>query len=265
MTKPLILYRKTNPPVDAVELAAIDKAGFECTFSRTTCNDRLVIARYSCLPYYKELEDDLAYQNSRLINSHSEHLYIANFDYYFDIQDYTFPTWFEFTAIPDVEQGPFIVRGRTNSRKKQWNKLMYAADRQNAIRIQCELFQDPFIGPQGLVFRKYIPLKKLGEGISGQPWTNEWRFFFLGTKQLHASYYWYEETLPLASLTQDGIDLANKVAAIISKNCNFFTVDIAEDDQGKWWVVEINDAQMSGIPSEEQSEELYINLFKGVI
>lgn len=258
--KPVILYRKTNPACDMEELSSISNAGFDLTFNRTTCSNNLVVSRYSCLPYYKELEDDLSYRDSKLINSYEQHNYIADFDYYYDLKDLTFQTWFSFTDIPSTEQGPFVVRGRTNSRKKQWNKLMFAPDRKEAVRIQCELFQDPFIGTQGLVFRKYIPLKKLGEGINGQPWTNEWRFFFLGTTELYRGYYWYDDTLHLAGLTSDGIALAHEAAKIISKKCNFFAVDIAEEENGKWWVVEINDGQMSGIPTDS-SQELYRNLY----
>lgn len=38
----------------------------------------ITIGRYSVLPFYKELEEELKLKNSKLINSYDQHLWIAN-------------------------------------------------------------------------------------------------------------------------------------------------------------------------------------------
>jgi hypothetical protein len=57
--------------------------------------------------------------------------------------------------------------------------------------------------------------------------------------------------------------LAHKVAAIVSENCNFFVVDVAQKDDGGWVVVELNHGTMSGL-SACDPEELYKNLAKAI-
>ena len=118
--------------------------------------DSLVIGRYSVLPYYDELEKDLFFRNSTLINSYKEHLFIANFHYYEYISDLTPQTWFEYEFYKCEYNGPFVVKGLTNSRKHQWNTHMFAKNKIEALHIASKLANDPLIGQQGIIYRKYI-------------------------------------------------------------------------------------------------------------
>lgn len=263
----IVLFRQSD--LDSLSELETCKKYFTTTPNRTLCSDSLVIGRYSVLPYYHELYNDLACNDCKLINDFEQFDYVAGMYYYNDIKDYTFPTWFDSVAhIPQDEQGPFIVKGRTNSRKSEWRSLMYAKDKADAIRIQCELYKDPFIGPQGLVFRKYIPLKRLGQSpITGQPYVNEWRFFFYKDKLLAKSFYWTnanESDILKAELSKEGIDLAFLVANILKENTNFFAIDIAQKEDGDWIVVEVNDGQMAGLPMVEMADDLYSNLAKAL-
>lgn len=204
-----------------------------------------VIGRFSVLPFYKELEKDLENRHCKLINSYLEHRYIANFDYYQDIKDYTFKTYFDLTEIPE---GQFVVKGRTNSRKSHWNTKMYCPTRAAAIELATELMQDPLIGDQGVITRHYEPLKLIEEGINGIKFVNEHRIFYYKDQMIASGFYWSQcDSREKAELTKEGIDIANKVAAIISKRVNFFVVDVAQKADGSWIVVEINDGQMSGL------------------
>jgi hypothetical protein len=53
----------------------------------------LVIGRYSVLPFYREVEADLAVNGCKLINSFAQHCWIANFEYYRHFKDVTPETW----------------------------------------------------------------------------------------------------------------------------------------------------------------------------
>ena len=68
---PVVLYRKVSAPADdEAELQAIAAAGLPVVFNRAAIPpDSLVICRYSCLPFYRELEKDIVQLGSRLINS----------------------------------------------------------------------------------------------------------------------------------------------------------------------------------------------------
>jgi hypothetical protein len=251
---PIILFRSTRET--KVEMAIAAKY-FDVTESRVGVVDRLVIGRYSVLPYYRELERDLKLQSSRLVNSHLEHSYIANFDYYEDIANLTAMTWFQLLQVPDAE-APIIVKGRTNSKKFDWDTLMLAKDKRDAGRIAYELSRDPLIAEQGVIFRRFLNLKILEVGISGTPFSNEWRFFFYGDRLLSYGFYWTTTELR-GEMNETGIALAKQAASLIKESASFFVVDIAEGLDGQWWVIEVNDGQMSGL-SDNDPEVLYKEL-----
>lgn len=219
----------------------------------------LVIPRYSSLPYYEELEQDVRRLGGHLINSYAEHRWIADFHYYNELSSYTFETWTESTisgAPPDIA---YVVKGRTNSKKFQWRNAMFAENRRRAVEIGVDLYADSMIGSQGILYRRYVPLKKVEEGINGMPMSNEYRFFFLGDKLLASSFYWAIADSVPEGVPAEATQLAKKIAAIASQHTNFFVLDIAETAEGEWMLVEMNCGTMSGLSLIEPID-LYSNL-----
>jgi hypothetical protein len=255
---PTILFRVSD--FDSEEECKIAEKYFHISRTRSACpRDSLVIGRYSVLPYYYELVQDLQYNNSKLINSHDQHLWIANFEYYEALKEYTPETWDDNNFYRSTYEGPFVVKGKTNSKKHKWNKLMYAKDRFDATKIASELMSDMMIVEQGVIYRKYVPLKTFEIGLNNLPFTNEWRFFYLGSERLAYGYYWSSAEKTDYQITQEGLDFADKIAKIARKYVNFFVLDIAETEEGNWILIEINEAMMSGL-SEVDPDELYGNL-----
>lgn len=259
--EPIILFRKSRETDEEEKVA---RQYFpETTNSRVDCHNSLVIGRYSCLPFYRELEVDLLLNGCRLINSFTQHSWIANFDYYFDLKNEvdTPESWTQdnFWTAPE---GKFVVKGATNSRKHAWKTSMFAENKKEAIRIAHELQQDSLIGNQRIIFRRYVPLKIYETGICGMPFANEWRCFFLGKELLTVGYYWSvaeDSTIENALLTGTALDFAKKTAKLASEYTNFFVLDIAEKADGGWTLIEINDAQQSGL-SENNPHTLYKKL-----
>tara|TARA_Y100000034_G_scaffold103692_1_gene129521 strand:- start:1049 stop:1969 length:921 start_codon:yes stop_codon:yes gene_type:complete len=252
--KPVILFRKDLHSEEEMKVAS---KYFEVVESRVLCGGSLVIGRYSALPFYKELQTDLELNGCKLINSYEQHKYIANFDWYADMRAVTPVTWFEDTFSFATYEGPFVIKGKTNSRKHQWNTLMYAETRQDAIHIAAELNADPHIGSQGVIFRKYVPLRTFEIGINDLPFTNEWRFFFFKDTLLTYGYYWSQaKHVDIAEMSEEGILFARRCAECICHRCEFFALDIAERAEGGWTLIEVNDAQMSGL-SECNSDVFY--------
>ena len=259
--KPVILFRERHEVKDMLlnrpTESSIAKKYFEVKNSRVGIVDSLVIGRYSVLPFYHELEQDLNLQGSRLINSRFEHQYVANFDYYEDVKDLTAKTWFTLAEIPKT--GPYFLKGRTNSRKEQWNKS-FAKDYQEAVSLYCELENDPLINEQGTIIREYLPLKILDHGLNGTPFANEWRFFFYRDNLLAHGFYWVQSEV-IGEMDSAGLDFSKKVAERLSSNVNFFVVDIAQKLDGSWVLIEVNDGCMSGLSSIDP-DQLYSNLRK---
>jgi hypothetical protein len=259
MTKPVILFRKNY---ETEEELGIAKQSMPCVELRSQVPpNSLVIGRYSTLPFYKELEDDLKSVGSKLINSYVEHRWIADFDYYEALEQFTAKSWRERDFYRSDYPGPFVLKGTTNSRKQLWKTHMYAEDRRTALEVASRLANDPLIGQQGIIYRQYVPLKTLEvDSIHGLPYTNEFRFFFYKKELLSYGYYWSSAQFPdRARIAPEAIELAHKVAEVASDHVTFFVVDIAEKAEGGWIMIELNDGQMAGL-SENNPRTLYSNL-----
>lgn len=259
MTDPcIILFREDD--TTEFEFITVNSIFSNVQTSRVIENSydtNLVVARYSALPFYKELEEDLNIQGLNLINSYQQHKYIANFEYYWDLEDLTPKTYFRLEDIPE-KGGPFVVKGVTNSRKFFWNDLMYATNKQRAIQVACDLQRDALLQNQDIIVRDYANLKILEKGVTGTPVTNEWRFFCLGSKILSEGFYW-SCSEKKGKLNEAGIAVVQEVQKRVSAYTNFFVVDIAQLENGSWIVIELNDGQMSGL-SENNPKVLYSNL-----
>lgn len=265
--KPVVLFRHSRDSLPEMEVC---QQYFSTVDSRTECcldgrrGNGLVIGRYSVLPYYRELVKDLAHYGCRLINSAWEHEWIANFEYYEAVKEYTPESWREHEMPYCSFDGSFIVKGMTNSRKHQWNTHMFANNKREAMEIAHKLHNDMMLAEQELIFRKYVPLKRFETGINGLPFCNEWRFFYYKTTMLTHNFYWSSlDDMSKPYIDQDAIRFADHIASIVSKYTTFFVLDIAEKESGGWILIEINDGQMSGL-STNDPHVLYSELQKAL-
>jgi len=226
-------------------------------------NNSTVIGRYSVLPNYKELETDLKTFGSKLINSYEEHRYIADFDYYWDVEEFTPKTYFQFADIPQ-KGGPFVVKGKTNSKKLDWNTKMFAKTKTDAINIGCDLLQDSMISEQGVIVRDFVEFKKLDEKLNGLPVIEEWRFFFYKNTMVRYGNYWETFSDKVSTkIPEGGLKFSQQIADIISQRVNFFVLDIAQKVDGSWMLIEVNDGQMSGLQNISP-ERFYAKLIEAV-
>ena len=164
---PVILFRGSLAEENELEIA---KKHFPVIEQRShiTKDYDLVIPRYAALPYYKELEQDIEYLGSHILNSYAQHNYVANIrNWYYDLAEITPRTWFYLDQIP--EHGPFVLKGATNSKKHAWNTMMFAKNKREAIEVFIRLSHDSMIGVQDICIRQYVELNKLVEGLNGLP------------------------------------------------------------------------------------------------
>lgn len=257
--KPVIYYRHDRDVSSEAEEAAM-AASFRVVQSRMDVEeDELVIARYSALPFYQELEKDLSRKGARLINSYRQHRWIANLgDWYYDLEGMTPQTWHRLDMVPD-DAFPVVVKGETNSKKFLWDTHMFAKTRRDAANVMCNLMDDGIISGQPTFFRKYVPLKTYLVGLRGLPVTKEFRVFVCNRQILSIGYYWsnYDEDLPEKPNPDDvPRDFLRKVIGRVGNRAPFYAVDVAETASGDWIVIELNDGQMSGL-SENDPAVLY--------
>jgi hypothetical protein len=259
---PIILYQDD---IDWRQEAESAKKYFNCIPSRMLIkkND-LVIPRYSALPFYKELEHDINYVGAKLINTYTQHRYVADLrNWAEDLKGLTPKTWYRTQDIPEI--GPFILKGETNSKKYLWKTHMFANNKKEAIEIESKLYTDSMLTYQNIYVREYISLKTFMIGIQDLPITNEYRFFCYKDKILSGGYYWssHVEDIKDLGINVDSsnvpVDFLMEVIGKVKNNINFYVIDVAETSRGDWIVVELNDGCCSGL-SENCPDILYKNL-----
>jgi hypothetical protein len=262
MKTPIVYFRQTDR-FDEPELTAC-KTVFPVVENRGKIpNDSLVIPRYSALPFYKELEQDVQASNSKLINSFAQHNYVANLSYWYrDFEDITPKTWFRLSDALSQAKGALVLKGETNSKKFSWNTHMYASNLIEAGEVYSRLSEDGLIGTQSIVLREFVELKNYGKMISGIPISHEFRCFFYKDKLLTKAYYWANEDVdPEDDIPESFI---KDVAARASPHINFWVADVAQTKAGDWIVVELNDGSMSGL-SRNSPETLYKELKAAIL
>lgn len=241
--EPVVYFRMTDDH-DEPEFQACNRH-FKTVTQRThILPGQLVIPRYSALPFGKELELDIRTQGSELINTFRQHCYVAEMrNWYDDFKDITPKTWFR---LQDIEgDGPFVLKGSTNSKKFSWNTHMYAKDRAAAGDVYMRLLEDGLTGTQEIVIRKFVPLRNYGTMPSGIPISHEFRYFFYKERPLSKAYYWSNEDVdPVDDIPQSFVD---DVASRACNNINFWVADLAMTEAGEPIVVELNDGCMSGL------------------
>ncbi|MDP2683482.1 MAG: ATP-grasp domain-containing protein [bacterium] len=254
----VIWYRDSC--VEKYELEAMKKY-FNCVDSRILIKPgQLAISRFSCLPYYKEQARDIDLIGAKLINSYNEHRYVADLSaYYIDLKDLTPKTWFSIDEIDD--DGPFVLKGATNSRKNRWRTHMFAKDLRAAREVYWELSNDSLIqdSQQQICIRKFVKLYKYFDGVNGMPITKEFRFFMYKDVILSSAYYWSGSLDEPPDASEVPIEFIQNVAKRVKNKIKFYVIDVGQLETGEWIVIELNSGQMAGL-SDNDPEVLYSSL-----
>lgn len=263
---PVVLFRSDGTREREEELQAARKHFPVVRYRSEVPRGSLVISRYYSLPYHRELVVDLAAVESRLANSSIGHAWIVDMDWAEDLRLWTPRTWDERAFPACKHEGPFVVKGKVNSKAKVNWRHFYANNRREALEVASVLAQDSEIGRQGIVYREHVALNVFERDFNGLPITNEWRFFFWRTMEIARGYYWSQasdETKMKASLDEEGIRVARRAARIAAERATFFVIDVAERVSGGWIVVEVNSGEQSGL-SDIHPETLYSSLREAV-
>lgn len=257
MARPTILFRRgtLGPNEEQKELEACARAHLPIIGRRSEARaGDLVVARYSAVPFYDELLDDLQAAGAGLVNSRPQHDFASSIAHWYPIlREFTPTTWFSLEEMEDV---PVVLKGVVNSRKHQWDGFMFAQDRRQAADVYMRLSTDGLIGTQPICIRRYVPLETYGTAIAGLPITCEWRFFVLAGEVIGSGYYWHnfvgDLPIPIDVATKEPPDarrLVEHVAKLVHERRHsiFYTVDVARRTDGTWIVIELNDGQMAGL------------------
>lgn len=243
-----------------LEEREVAEAHFDVYTSRAAVpHDSLVVGRNSVLPYYAELQTDLYWRRSRLINDYSQHRKVADI-WQWDLDGLTFPVWTWEQYLRTGYEDKVVLKGTTNSRKGKWKTHMFACNPKEALQVRLRLLDDDLITQQGMVVRPFVPLRQLGETVHGMPVSEEYRCFMYRDQVLSVGFYWSSVLEDIEYRPDNSIVPTDLLAEVAERvDCPAYVVDLARDANGRWWVVELNDLQMSGL-SECDPDEMYGNL-----
>jgi len=104
---------------------------------------------------------------------------------------------------------------------------------------------------EGLVFKEFVNLKQYGENV------NEYRLFFYERRMISSS----QNSNVKESHSKPSIETFDFVKEIAGEiDSNFFTIDIAEMDNGQWMIIETGDGQVSGLSPNQNCLEYYAEM-----
>jgi len=104
---------------------------------------------------------------------------------------------------------------------------------------------------EGLVFKEFLDLKHYGDNV------NEYRLFFYDRKLISCSQNSNikdEHSNP----SDEVFDFVEEIACKIDSN--FFTIDVAEKEDGAWTIIEAGDGQVSGLSPNQNCLEYYARM-----
>lgn len=223
---------------------------------------------------YSELHDALMQRGAQLVNSPSAYRFCHHLPESYSALEGETPesVWFPvkgsvafdevFERLRIFGSAPLIVKDYVKSQKHHWNEacfIPHADDKasvERVVRRFLELQGEDLA--EGLVFRRYVPLRIVGlHPRSKMPLAAEFRTFWFDGQLLLKHAYWGDLASVEPDLTPSDAWLHHISLQISSR---FFTMDVALLDNGQWTVVELGDGQVAGLPEPQLAPQFYQKL-----
>lgn len=188
-----IYHRIADNQVLALEIEAWNKLGIShgTSFADVPHGAR-VIPRLCLLPFVQDVTNEITRFGGIPLTSPEEFRFIADIREYSEVLwSLTPDVWNNVYQIPMDYDGPFVIKGTTNSNKFKWRTSMFASTRADIGRVIGNLMNDEFYARQGLVIRPFVNLATYDvEDLSGIPITEEYRFFIYCNEVVGEGFYW---------------------------------------------------------------------------
>lgn len=153
-------------------------------------------------------------------------------------------------ALAPFGNGAVVLKDWVKSQAAgYWHEACFIADASNteAVHLTVKRFRalqgDSLTG--GLVFKQYIPLMPVGSPAL------EYRAFIVNCK-IAGCWPRSEEAKALGS---PPADLLDQVAACVPSP--FASADFGRDEEGQWWLLEVGDGQVSGLPDASAATPIF--------
>jgi len=137
-----------------------------------------------------------------------------------------------------------------------WTEACYipdSSDRAHSNKVIAkfrELQGDSIVG--GIVFKEYVPLLPIGFPA------HEYRAFVVNGKVVGC----WPRSSEASQIHRPPHELLDRIASCIESP--FASLDLSIDENGKWWLLEIGDGQVSSLPAPEAATAIFTALFEAL-
>jgi hypothetical protein len=211
-----------------------------------------VVARIGAFDDYASTHAELLASGLRLINDPDEHARASLLPRWYPLLEDLTPQSLVFTERPDPKLvgealgWPIFMKGvRQTSRHRR--SLAIIADADGLERALDQYARDSMLSWQDIVCRRFEALRPVEDPDPERiPSSFEFRsFWWRGRLVGFGRYWWYGvDYAPTASEREAALAVASEAARRVA--VPFLVVDVAQRGDGRWIVVECNDAQESG-------------------
>ncbi|MET3494748.1 ATP-grasp domain-containing protein [Variovorax boronicumulans] len=186
----------------------------------------------------------------RLVNAPEDHLLASELERWYPLIQELTPRTVVYETLPDAAEieamfeWPVFLKGSRQTSKHN-PELAIIKSRAHYEMAAEKYREDEILHWQKPVVREFVPLMPIAGHVPGKvPPSAEYRSFWWNGACVGWGRYWYQVAPYEIADVQIGLALAQEVASRL--NVPFLVVDFAKALDGRWIVIECNDAQESG-------------------
>jgi len=209
----------------------------------TIPNGATVVIRYHTYPF-KQIAYDLALKHCNVINTIEQRTWILNLKNWTDLLGNRTPKTIDITDDVKYPGYPVVLRSDYGTLKHLNWKFIVAHNQDELMANYLMLCRDTWHSHFSKYARELVQLQSNGFTITGIPMADEWRIFYYKTVRLAGGSYWAETD---NQIPQEALNLADESARLLSNHIDFFAIDVARTIDQRFIVVEVNDANSSGL------------------
>jgi ATP-grasp domain, R2K clade family 3 len=189
-----------------------------------------------------------------LLNTPAQYRRAMEFDQFYPIIHDLTPRSLIVSDLADVSGAaqdigyPVFVKGAIKSNKEQGWDACVAQDEAHLHRIAQDLFDRPGRSRGHVILRELVKLQKMRTTYDQFPLGREYRVFLYDHQPIAHGFYWEEQTdeAILSALEQRRmLELAVETSRRLE--VPFLSVDVGQLETGEWIIIEVGDAQFSGL------------------
>ncbi len=223
---------------------------FECDHPYQIDGEQICVLRIGAISDYPGQFAEQLRAGLRLVNSPDEHERASELVIWYPIIADLTPRTVVFDALPEADEierhfsWPVFIKGSRQTSKHNPD-LAIARDRNHYEEVRKHYLNDPILHWQQPVVREFVPLAAVAGTVPNMvPPSMEFRSFWWHGYCVGWGRYWSQVAPYACDDVRSGMALAELAAKRLQ--VPFLVIDVAKTRDGRWIVIECNDAQESG-------------------